>query len=54
MIVILETLIDPGRAAVCGEDDQSDQNQAEQQGPKILAREDAFHKEGRWTIDRGQ
>jgi hypothetical protein len=54
MIVMLKTLIDPRWTAVCGEDHQSDQDQTEQQRPKILAREDAFHKEGWWTIDRGQ
>ena len=43
MIVMLKTLIDAGWTAVCCEDDQRDQDQAEQQSEKIFAGEDAFH-----------
>ena len=39
----LETLIDPCRAAVCGEDDQRDQDQTKQQGKEVFAGEDVFH-----------
>jgi len=43
MIVMLEALIYPRRAAVCGEDDQSDQDQTEQEGEEVFAGEEALH-----------
>jgi hypothetical protein len=39
---MLETLIDPYWAAVCGEDDEGDEDQAEEEGEKIFAGEE-FH-----------
>jgi hypothetical protein len=39
MIVMLKALIDPGWAAVCREDDERDQNQAEEEGEEVFAGE---------------
>jgi len=40
---MLKALIDPCGAAICGEDDQCDQDQAEQEGKEVFAGEDLFH-----------
>lgn len=39
----LEALIDPRRAAVCGEDDEGDEDEAEEEGEEVFAGEDEFH-----------
>jgi len=36
-------LIDPCGARVCGEDDEGDEDEAEEEGEKILSRKEAFH-----------
>ena len=39
---MLEALIDPCGAAVCGEDDEGDEDEAEQKGEQVFAGEE-FH-----------
>jgi len=36
-------LIDPRGAAICGEDDEGDEDEAKEEGEQVLSREEVFH-----------
>lgn len=46
----LEALIDPRRAAVCGEDDEGDEDEAEEEGEEVFVREETLH----WMVESGE
>lgn len=47
----LEALIYPRRAAVCGEDDEGDEDEAEEEGEEVFAGEEMH---GEWKVDSNQ